>query len=45
MFAAGVDLHGVHDGNLEIPNFVPAYDPTKTRTRRGWPTIPHPLLR
>jgi dipeptidyl aminopeptidase/acylaminoacyl peptidase len=25
-----VDLHGVHDWNLEIPNFVPAYDPTKT---------------
>jgi dipeptidyl aminopeptidase/acylaminoacyl peptidase len=29
LFAAGVDLHGVHDWNLEIPNFVPAYDPTK----------------
>jgi dipeptidyl aminopeptidase/acylaminoacyl peptidase len=26
MFAAGVDLHGVHDWNSEIPNFVPAYD-------------------
>lgn len=26
MFAAGVDLHGVHDWNTEIPNFVPAYD-------------------
>jgi dipeptidyl aminopeptidase/acylaminoacyl peptidase len=30
LFAAGVDLHGVHDWNLEIPNFIPAYDPTKT---------------
>jgi dipeptidyl aminopeptidase/acylaminoacyl peptidase len=27
LFAAGVDMHGVHDWNLEIPNFVPAYDP------------------
>ncbi len=29
LFAAGVDFHGVHDWNLEIPNFVPAYDPRK----------------
>ncbi len=29
LFKAGVDFHGVHDWNLEIPNFVPAYDPTK----------------
>ncbi len=27
LFAAGVDFHGVHDWNLEIPNFNPAYDP------------------
>jgi len=27
LFAAGVDMHGVHDWNLEIHNFVPAYDP------------------
>jgi len=26
MFAAGVDIHGVHDLNSEIPNFVPSYD-------------------
>ena len=26
MFAAGVDIHGVHDWNSEIPNFVPGYD-------------------
>jgi dipeptidyl aminopeptidase/acylaminoacyl peptidase len=26
LFAAGVDIHGVHDWNSEIPNFVPAYD-------------------
>jgi dipeptidyl aminopeptidase/acylaminoacyl peptidase len=29
LFAAGVDMHGVHDWNLEIPNFVPSYDPRK----------------
>ncbi|HEV7680678.1 MAG TPA: prolyl oligopeptidase family serine peptidase [Pyrinomonadaceae bacterium] len=27
LFAAGVDMHGVHDWNLAIRNFVPAYDP------------------
>jgi dipeptidyl aminopeptidase/acylaminoacyl peptidase len=27
LFAAGVDMHGVHDWNLTIRNFVPAYDP------------------
>jgi dipeptidyl aminopeptidase/acylaminoacyl peptidase len=27
MFAAGVDMHGVHDWNITVRNFVPAYDP------------------
>ena len=27
LFAAGVDFHGVHDWNVVIRNFVPAYDP------------------
>ncbi len=27
LFAAGVDLHGVHDWNVVIRNFVPAYNP------------------
>jgi dipeptidyl aminopeptidase/acylaminoacyl peptidase len=27
LFAAGVDLHGVHDWNVGIGNFVPAYEP------------------
>ena len=27
LFAAGVDLHGVHNWNIEIHHFVPAYDP------------------
>ncbi len=26
LFAAGVDLHGVHDWNVVIKNFVPSYD-------------------
>ena len=30
LFACGVDMHGVHDWNLEMPTFVPSYDP---RTR------------
>jgi len=29
LFAAGVDLHGVHDWNVEIQNWVPSYDPIK----------------
>jgi dipeptidyl aminopeptidase/acylaminoacyl peptidase len=29
LFAAGVDFHGVHDWNLEIPNFESSYDPQK----------------
>ncbi|MGC1294665.1 MAG: hypothetical protein WA869_06465 [Alloacidobacterium sp.] len=27
MFAAGVDLHGVHDSNLELGSWLPAHDP------------------
>lgn len=29
LFAAGVDLHGVHDWNVVIRNFVPEYEPEK----------------
>ncbi len=29
LFAAGVDLHGVHDWNVVIRNFMPGYDPEK----------------
>jgi dipeptidyl aminopeptidase/acylaminoacyl peptidase len=29
LFAAGVDLHGVHDWNIEIQNWVSTYDPTR----------------
>ena len=27
VFRAGVDVHGVHDWNITIKNFVPSYDP------------------
>jgi dipeptidyl aminopeptidase/acylaminoacyl peptidase len=27
LFAAGVDMHGVHDWNTELPTFSPAYNP------------------
>lgn len=29
LYAAGADMHGVHDWNLEMPTFVPGYDPSK----------------
>lgn len=29
LFAAGVDMHGVHDWNTELPTFSPNYDPVK----------------
>lgn len=29
LFAAGVDMHGVHEWNQEISNFVPSYEPEK----------------
>ncbi|MGE0455790.1 MAG: prolyl oligopeptidase family serine peptidase [Vicinamibacteria bacterium] len=31
LFAAGVDLHGVHDWNNVIRNFAPEYDPRRSR--------------
>ncbi len=27
LFAAGVDVHGVHDWNVVVQNFIPSYDP------------------
>jgi dipeptidyl aminopeptidase/acylaminoacyl peptidase len=29
LFKAGVDIHGVHDWNAVVGNFVPSYDPKK----------------
>jgi len=31
LFAAGVDMHGVHDWNLEMPTFSPNYDPKEQK--------------
>jgi dipeptidyl aminopeptidase/acylaminoacyl peptidase len=31
LFAAGVDIHGVHDWNVVIRNFVPGYQPQKAK--------------
>ncbi len=42
LFACGVDLHGVHEWNLEIQNWTPSYDPV-TRTdeaRLAWESSP-----
>jgi dipeptidyl aminopeptidase/acylaminoacyl peptidase len=42
LFAAGVDFHGVHNWNTEIPNFTPSYDP-KVQTdaaRIAWESSP-----
>jgi len=42
MFAAGVDLHGVHDWNLEMDNWNPDYDATVTQEARrlAWESSP-----
>ncbi|HUP22737.1 MAG TPA: prolyl oligopeptidase family serine peptidase [Thermoanaerobaculia bacterium] len=35
LYAAGVDIHGVHDWNRTIQNFVPSYDPLEDPARAG----------
>jgi dipeptidyl aminopeptidase/acylaminoacyl peptidase len=42
IFAAGVDMHGVHDWNTEIPNFMPTYKPTDQpdAARLAWESSP-----
>lgn len=42
MFAAGVDLHGVHDWNLEMDIWNPSYDETVTQEARrlAWNSSP-----
>ena len=42
LFAAGVDLHGVHDWNLEIPTWVQGYNPEKQQAaaRLAWESSP-----
>jgi dipeptidyl aminopeptidase/acylaminoacyl peptidase len=42
MFAAGADMHGVHDWNLELGNWQPAYDPSADpeAARTAWTSSP-----
>jgi dipeptidyl aminopeptidase/acylaminoacyl peptidase len=42
LFACGVDLAGVHDWNLEIQNWIPAYDPAARpdAARLAWESSP-----
>ncbi|MGH9804720.1 MAG: S9 family peptidase, partial [Candidatus Acidiferrales bacterium] len=42
LFAAGVDIHGVHDWNQVIRNFEPGYDPVKRaeEARRAFESSP-----
>jgi dipeptidyl aminopeptidase/acylaminoacyl peptidase len=42
LFAAGVDIHGVHDWNVVIKNFTPSYDAEKDRefARRAFESSP-----
>ncbi len=42
LFAAGVDLHGVHDWNLELNIWQPTYDPNadKEAARIAWESSP-----
>ena len=42
LFAAGVDMHGVHDWNQEMPTFVPGYDPREHEAiaRRAFESSP-----
>jgi len=42
LFAAGVDLHGVHDWNVVIRNFAPSYDPQaqQAAARRAFESSP-----
>ena len=42
LFAAGVDLHGVHDWNTEIPTFASSYKPSERpdAARLAWESSP-----
>jgi len=41
LFAAGVDIHGVHDWNEGIRIFYPAYDPTPEQERTAFEASPN----
>ena len=40
LFAAGVDIHGVHDWNVGIRTFIPSYDPGPDIERRNFQSSP-----
>jgi len=42
LFACGVDLHGVHDWNLELQNRTPSYNPAERQdvARLAWESSP-----
>ncbi len=40
LFAAGVDVHGVHDWNEGIRTFIPTYDPSPEEERLAWESSP-----
>jgi dipeptidyl aminopeptidase/acylaminoacyl peptidase len=40
LFAAGVDIHGVHDWNVGIRTFMPTYDPGPDIERRNFLSSP-----
>jgi dipeptidyl aminopeptidase/acylaminoacyl peptidase len=40
LFAAGVDLHGVHNWNVGIKNFIPGYDPKPDEERLAFESSP-----
>ena len=42
LFACGVDLHGVHDWNLEFRNWTPSYNPAERQdaARLAWESSP-----
>ena len=39
LFAAGVDIHGVHDWNVGIRTFMPNYDPEPEIERRNFHVV------
>jgi dipeptidyl aminopeptidase/acylaminoacyl peptidase len=40
LFAAGVDMHGVHDWKGAIPEFYPSYNPDPDEARLAWESSP-----
>jgi dipeptidyl aminopeptidase/acylaminoacyl peptidase len=44
LFAAGVDLHGVHDWNAGIRNFIPDFQPTPDQQRLAFESSPKAWL-